>query len=113
MVSWRGDLPGRVKIGPVVYEIHYEKNPVGADEDGKAVWLNWRCRINEASIMLDSTLADDMKPVVLLHETMHAILEQAGVEDHPESLVKALGYGIVQMLRENPELVAYLRGQAT
>jgi len=49
-----------------------------------------------------------MKPsirrVTLWHEIVHGILYAAGQTDHDEVLTDAIAHGIVQVLRDNPEL---------
>lgn len=60
-------------------------------------------------------LARGQKPLeetdTVLHEVMHAILYAQGRPDGgdtEEQYVRALSSGLVVVLRENPELVAYL-----
>lgn len=51
-----------------------------------------------------------LAPVVLMHECIHGIFEVTGHEDYraDEDLAKCLSYGIVYLLRHNPDLVKYL-----
>ena len=41
----------------------------------------------------------------ILHEIIHAILYNAGYEEHDERLVGALSHGLMALLRQNKELI--------
>ena len=49
---------------------------------------------------------------MLLHECIHCIFEQASIErglkGDVERVVEVLGYSVLDLLRRNPTLVAYL-----
>jgi hypothetical protein len=47
-------------------------------------------------------LAPSMEWVNVWHEMVHAILKNAGYEDHDEEMVSALAHGICQILIDNP-----------
>lgn len=110
--SLNGGLPETVRIGPVAYRICQVHDLMGTDDGGKSIWLNGRCRYTSARIELCDELGEQVKPVGLMHEVLHGILEQAGVKEQPEDVIIALGYGLVALLRDNPELVDYLRASA-
>jgi hypothetical protein len=42
---------------------------------------------------------------ILWHEAIHVLLHQAGQREHEEALVDLMAYGIMQVLRDNPDLV--------
>lgn len=102
-------MPERVKIGPVLYRVEMEPKLMGSNGDGSSSWLNGRIRYEQAQIEVCAEVAEQTQPAVLVHEILHGILEQAGMEEHPEQAIIALGYGLVQVLRENPGLVQYLQ----
>ena len=101
-----------VKIGPMVYTVTEKPRLIGDNADGHSVWLNGIIKLQAASILVEAEMNADMKAVALLHEAMHGILEGAGVIEHPEPVLIALGYGLVALLRENPELVRLIVGDA-
>ena len=102
------NLPSKVKIGPVAYAIDGERDMVGSGDNGEAVWLNGRFRSNHATITIDLGVDEQVARAVLVHEILHAILSHAGRKRHPERVIRALGYGVVDVLQRNPALVAYL-----
>lgn len=94
-----------IKIGPVTYRVERVLRLLGSNGDGSSTWLNGRVRYEKALIELEQELPAEVEPIALVHETIHAILEQAGINDETESIVIALGYGLVQVMRDNPELI--------
>lgn len=53
-------------------------------------------------------LPDAMTLRVILHEAIHGILDNAGVNDHDERSIDAISSGLVQIFRDNPWLVALI-----
>jgi hypothetical protein len=98
-----------IKIGPVTYRVEQVLRLLGSNSDGSSTWLNGRVRYEKALIELEKELPEEVEPIAIVHEIIHAILEQAGINDVPESIVIALGYGLVQVLRDNPELIDLIR----
>ena len=45
---------------------------------------------------------------VMLHEIIHGILENAGINEHDEQIVDAIANGFVQVFRDNPYLAEWL-----
>ena len=99
-----------IYIGPVRYDISRPVRLIGLDEEGRNTYLNGRVKTEAATIEIDGELSDEVEPVAIVHETLHAILSQAGIDTQPEDVIVALGYGIVDMLRKNPGLVAVITG---
>lgn len=52
----------------------------------------------------------EVERTVLLHEIMHAAFKGQGQHEyqHDEALLEAIAHGVVQIMRDNPELVKYL-----
>jgi hypothetical protein len=96
-----------IKVGPVTYEIKEVPRLIGSGSDGKRAWLNGDVDFQACVIRIEQDAAAQIKAETLWHEAVHAILAQAGYEDHPESMVVALGYGLVQLVRDNPELIEF------
>ena len=100
-------LPSHITIGPVRYAIRVVKDLHDHDKEGKWRWLHGDIRWSKAQIRIDEKQSDERKVVTLWHETLHGILEHDGHSGHDENLIIALGFGIVQVIRDNPALVAY------
>ncbi len=64
----------------------------------------------EQKITLDEAITPERRRVSLLHELLHCCTELTHVTDGAteEATVTALAPALVQVLRENPALVAYL-----
>ena len=83
-----------IRIGPIDYEI-YETPDL--NDDGLF-------DMAEQRIYLQSRLAPQLKFQTLWHECIHGILFQAGYKDHSERQVDLIAYGVIALLRDNPEL---------
>ena len=93
----------QVQIGPINYavvmvdELAGDTGPLHGDFDPS------KCRIR-----LDAGDNPQRQHQTLWHEVLHAILHSAGIrEGHDEQQIEALSHGIVQVLRDNPELRVY------
>lgn len=94
-----------LKIGPIVYEIKRVAGLHSNNSEDKRVFLLGQIDYSAAVIELKDGMADKITPYVLMHEAIHGILYSAGHPDHDESIVIALEYGIVGLLRDNPEFM--------
>jgi hypothetical protein len=98
-----------LKIGPVTYRVELVRKLNAVNSEHTAMeWLNGQVLWQESLINIEEGLNEDVRRAALLHESIHAILEQAGITEHPEPAVIALGYGLLSLLRENPDLVIYV-----
>jgi len=66
--------------------------------------LNGRITHNLCRIEIDADLASQTKAVTIWHEILHSLMTQAGMDEQDEQLIETLSYGIVGVLRDNPEL---------
>lgn len=89
----------QVKIGGITYEIR--RVPDLRDEhDTKldGLYQGGKCLIS-----LNSDLTPQSTLQTLWHEIIHGIITHAGMRDqHDESLIEAVSYGVMQVLRDNP-----------
>ena len=97
-----------IQIGPVNYSVTEMRNDLmigsSSDGSGRAVSLNADIRYDSLSIRVNQENAPAVKVVSLWHEAIHGILTQAG-QDHSEAIVEALSYGLVALVKDNPELI--------
>ena len=103
----------KLQIGPVTYAVvvvpdlrsafNDEGEPIEGDEENGKL-LNGQIIYHRMTIELNANLPVAFQPIVLLHEAIHGVLSHAGIE-HDEGTVQALGYGLVDLLRDNPDLV--------
>jgi hypothetical protein len=113
-------LPTQIKVGPLVYdviadELAFAKTRVESDSPT----LIGRLKEKELQILLDPELPLPMLRACLLHEALHtitagttlaAIVSDADPDDRDERIVGVLELPLLAMLRDNPELVAFLLG---
>lgn len=102
----------QVQIGPVTYSVTEQPKLMTRVRDGSTQWVNGCISPEKLTIEIEADNHPDVKLIALWHEAIHGILDQAGHTDHPELLVLALGYGLVQLVRDNPELVALTLARA-
>lgn len=99
--------PTTIRIGAIDYKIVMIDN---LRDDGD--YLNGHIVYDDAVIKLNSDMEKQREFVALWHETIHGILEQAGI-DHNEQTAISLGFGIVQVLRDNELMRGEFNGELT
>lgn len=101
-----------IKIGEFNYQITEVEKPGQPDETRE---LHAYVLYSQCQIQLRQDANPDMKAVALLHEILHAIIRQTGLEfegdDYTEEkFVIAISHGLLALLRHNPELLNYITG---
>lgn len=100
-------FPQRIKVGPLTYRVKlWKKRP--ADNA-----RNWGlCDRESCTILIHERLSRPRFREVLLHEVMHACYDTSGLtlkDDCPEEMVvNDLSFALLGVLRDNPDLVAFL-----
>lgn len=105
------ELPDKVQIGPIPYSVKEVDDLHDVNDEGKKRWLHGVIKWASATIEVERGQSEDVKVTTLVHEALHGILNNAGQDDHPESMIIALGFGLVQLLRDNPDLVRVIVGE--
>lgn len=95
-----------LKIGAITYKVSLHDDLHTTNSEGRTVYLNGHILHSEAMVKLDAALSPDMQIATLWHEALHGILTVSGHDEQPENVIIPLGYGLVSLLRDNPELVA-------
>lgn len=104
-----GDLPRTIEIGPLVFEVtndaaeHNQKSV----EFGESTW--GRILYAKGKILLNPDQNEAHNRYALFHEVMHGCWH-VGVRSHKndEKAIRALAGPLLDVLRRNPDLVAYL-----
>lgn len=105
-------LPRRVVVAPHVMTIQYDDDNRLKEVDD----LNGLCDFDTGRIWIDRKQTPLMERDTVLHEVLHAVLDQTGAKrrfkdidkDFEEELVCELAPRLLQVLRDNPSLVGYL-----
>ena len=94
----------RVRIGYIDFAIHPFPDGFAANPDGKTDFTR-------QIIYVDDVLSPEAKACTLLHEILHAVwaLHALSDDDKEERIVTALGNGLSQVFRDNPELVTFIK----
>ena len=104
-------LPRFIQVGPMRYSVAVDQAAI--NEVGPGIF--GRTRNKEQSIVLAAGQGPDQEADTVLHETLEACFIVAGITDRMndtllEEIIAALSPLLLDTLRRNPELVAYLMG---
>ena len=91
------ELPSTVNVCGIDYDI-LQTEVIKAYEDRNNAGL---CDYFEQVIKVLRDLPPQRKRQVFIHELVHAILNEAGISDHEESLVESLTRVFYQVLKDN------------
>lgn len=102
-------LPSLIQVGTYTYRVHRDPSRLSSATRGQ-------CDCNHHVIELQDNMPPVRERVTALHEVGHAVLDFAGWRDQGSDEVKytveqfmdALIPGLLGVLRDNPDLVAYL-----
>lgn len=86
----------KFRVGSVDYTV----KEVDGLHDGGQVLLGWVV-YHDNLILLDSSASEIRKQNTLVHELVHAMLYEAGIEDQDEDLVTRLAHVLHGVLRDN------------
>src|SRR5690625_4011596 len=90
------NLPKSFRIGTVDYNV---EEVAGLHNRGREL-LGW-VTYHDTLIRIDSEVSDGRKKNVLIHELLHAMLYEAGYDEHDEEMVRRLGNVLTQALIDN------------
>lgn len=106
--------PEFVRIGPFTYAVTWPEHVLDVDtfgnDDETLPTLSARADHYALAIQVSSTLARPVQRKSLLHEVIHACNWISGHDDtsSEEQFVRALAFPLLDVLRDNPVLVAFL-----
>lgn len=93
-----------VTIGPMRYAVRLARRLHSDDHTPLLGQIDYAaCRID-----LERGMSPQAQRATLIHEILHGILNNAGERDHDERLIDLLAYGLLDVIADNPDLVAYL-----
>lgn len=90
-----------IRMGVLDYAVQVEQD-LRSSEDSK---LYGEILYGAGTIRVDASAKPAFQAVVLWHELVHGLLEQAG-QEQSEATCNAIAFGLVQLLRDNPDLPA-------
>lgn len=106
-------LPGHVKVGPHTYRLVVDRDAiarVSADAEERKLG---ECEPRTCTITIDPDQARSQLADTVVHECLHASFDVIGAmedvtDDIEERLVRRLAPVLLQVLQDNPGLVAWL-----
>lgn len=105
----RPKFPASLRVGPFDWTLRYWTK---AELEGVNEGYLGQCFKNKLRICLRPGTVVAKEAEVVIHEVFHAIFDVSGldrVDNTPEEVaVNHMGYGWLQVLRDNPALYAYL-----
>ena len=113
-------IPKTIKVGPVIFTVRVDKDAwLSIEHETMTKGYYGHTRPQTGEIFLNPEHASDVHRLTLWHEVIHALLETvAGSPDwapmpddkkeREEMVVRELEAPTLTVLRDNPELVAYL-----
>jgi hypothetical protein len=100
--------PDTIRIGPIIYRVELVDDLRDPDDPEKE--LEGLIEYSKEKISIVPGLSDNVGIALLLHESLHGMFYQAGQINHKESHVLALGYALIDFMRDNPEIVKAIMG---
>jgi len=94
----------KIRIGYINFAIQPFPLGFAANLDGKTDFTN-------QIIYIDEILSPEAKACTLLHEVLHVIWALSALhdDDKEERIVTALGNGLSQVIRDNPEFATFIK----
>lgn len=106
-------MPERIQIGARPFRIVSETDAMMRYEHEYQEKCWGAIQFKDSTILIDPTADTHQQRTTLLHEAMHGCNAMAGFFgiENEEKIVKALAYSLLDTLRRNPALVAYLTSE--
>lgn len=103
------NMPEMIKIGGVRFKVIVEEELVDVEADGKRVPVNGYIKHDSCAVGVRAGLAHDQTCLVFLHEISHGLFSHFSREDmNDETVVMMLAEGLLMIIRDNPDLMAFL-----
>jgi hypothetical protein len=113
------EIPAEIVVGPYRYRVVVDQAAIDrAGQEARATLLGQH-NPREGAIYLAPDLPDDLEAETLVHELLHTVFDAVGVgggdgdetlldQTMEERLVRQCSPMLLDTLRRNPQLVAYL-----
>ena len=99
-------IPKKVRIGLYTFKVIITEQPIYRFEEDGAKYLDGRINTRLEQIQINGEDTTERTRVqVLMHEIIHGILNQGGFQDHNEEFVECLSFGLIPLIRDNPDLI--------
>jgi len=94
------NIPDKVKIGGIIYDVKIVAKPDRCDKD-----VDGNINYSEGVISISNGFGEskDYKEYILIHEIVHGIFNLMCIEKN-EELVEKIGKGLHAFIKDNPEM---------
>lgn len=107
-------LPNNLKLWSHNLEIRQEKDPHRINNEGRQVTVLGASDYDDVFIMLKEGMQPSREVETLIHELFHQIGYYSntfvGCFEHEERIVDTLANGFTLILKDNPNLINYIKG---
>jgi hypothetical protein len=107
-------VPKSIVVGAYTYSVEVDQTAIDAASREQGTRLSGSADHLRQCIALDPSLGPDALAETLMHECLHAMFQQAGCHgmdnEDVERIVVLAGHQLVEFVRDNPELVAFVMG---
>lgn len=103
--TFTSGLPGKVKVGPIIYEVVLTSKPTTKNENGEEIPVFGMVDFKNCRITIDDELHPAMQWQCFFHELMHILFATLGLEDPGEGQDDALAYTLMDFMLDNGFLV--------
>lgn len=102
----------KVKIDQVLYSITRTAGPILVENKACCGAITY----NQNEIEVLTALGKSAEVVTLVHEIVHGITYERGIntlikDESVETFTEEMAKGIIQLIRDNPDLVNYVSGK--
>lgn len=105
-----------VNVNGTIYDVEYvpdldneKAGVINSDDPHEPNWgvVQWR----EDKIFVNDNYKELRKKTILLHEILHAIIDQGALsyESEQEKWIRGFTYGLIRIIKDNPELIKYIQ----
>ncbi len=102
------DEQSTIRVGPYNYKVKQEDKIISEGTELFGIHSP-----SDNTIRVKNSLPPSRKAEVLMHETLHAMIQSAGLcevlEGKEETVVENLGTTLVQFVRDNPEFLKQIK----
>jgi hypothetical protein len=95
------NIPDKVKIGGTTYNVIYNSRPCKSDVSTEAEIIY---DMGTITLREDSHACKEFQEMAFIHECVHGILYQMGLEQSDEDLTNRIGKGLYAFIKDNPDI---------
>lgn len=103
------EMPRQVRVGSYDFQIVNQPEPMV--ENGEVSYGDCSLQTQTITIVVDDTTTKKQVVGLLIHEILHAMWDDRNLKKRPaeEDVVLAYEYGWVNLFRDNPKLISWMK----